>query len=89
MRLALIDVLKERDRQEHLWGEQNHTIFPWLAILQEEVGEMCHEAMAIYFDKQNRQKELRTELVQVAAVALSMLECLDRNDGWVADASVR
>lgn len=66
----------ERQRQESLWGEQNHNERTWLAILLEEVGEV---ARAI-----NEYDEIgyETELLQVAAVCVAMLESLRRN-GWM------
>ena len=67
------DVLAERERQDAKWGEQNHPIETWMLILMEEVGEMSKAAL------ENRpEDEVRSELVQVAAVALSMLESFDR-----------
>ena len=32
-------ILRERFNQDEKWGEQNHDIYKWLAILGEEVGE--------------------------------------------------
>ena len=33
-------ILSERNKQDIKWGEQNHNIYKWLAILGEEVGEV-------------------------------------------------
>lgn len=75
--VAVRDVAFERQRQHDQWGEQNHDNFRWLAILGEEVGESCEAALHDEFGG-SQQGTLRKELVQVAAVALAFIECLDR-----------
>ncbi len=40
-----MQVLDERNRQDQLWGEQNHDPFTYLAILGEEVGEANKAAL--------------------------------------------
>lgn len=71
-RKSLESILTERMRQDKRWGIQNHNPDRWVRILMEEVGEFCEEL------DNNDLKKMRFELVQVAAVALAMLECLDR-----------
>ena len=66
-------ILSERNKQDVKWGEQNHDIYKWLAILGEEVGEVNKAALEDQYD------EVIDELVQVAAVAVAMIESLDRN----------
>tara|TARA_B100000902_G_C26522458_1_gene533892 strand:- start:137 stop:394 length:258 start_codon:yes stop_codon:yes gene_type:complete len=66
-------ILSERNKQDIKWGEQNHDIYKWLAILGEEVGEVNKAALEDQYD------EVIDELVQVAAVAVAMIESLDRN----------
>lgn len=78
---ALRDVSRERDSQDAKWGEQNHDPFCYLAILGEEVGEANEAALDLRFADGTRQ-HLREELIQVAAVAVAMVECLDRNAWW-------
>jgi NTP pyrophosphatase (non-canonical NTP hydrolase) len=63
----------ERDRQDELWGEQKHSPGDWVPILVEEVGEVC---TAI---NDGDMEGYPIELVQVAAVAVSMLECFEKN----------
>ena len=81
---AIIEELKaERIKQELKFGRQNHTPFEWLPILGEEVGEVNKAALETYFKydgADNDYSEYRKELIQVAAVALAMVECLDRNN---------
>jgi len=93
---ALTDVLVERDAQDLKWGEQNHDPITYIAILVEEVGEMTHDALHSRFAtseaptgqagsaeeyRQHMQLCMRTEAVHVAAVALAIVECIDR-DKW-------
>jgi hypothetical protein len=65
------DVAAEMDAQLEQWGEQNHPGPIWLTILMEEVGEACKAGL--------QGGDIESELVQVAAVALSWLECHRRN----------
>jgi NTP pyrophosphatase (non-canonical NTP hydrolase) len=62
----------ERIRQDGLWGEQRHTLDRWLTILVEEVGEV---AKAMQGDDPDRvEDEAEEELIQVAAVAVQIVE---------------
>lgn len=74
---ALADVLTERTRQDARWGEQNHDPFTYLAILIEEVGELAQAALHSRFGG-SAATGLRAEAVQAAAVALAIVESLDR-----------
>jgi len=66
-------IMTERARQDEKWGEQNHDIYKWLAILGEEVGEANKAAL------ENDYSELMEELIQIGAVAVAMIESLERN----------
>ena len=66
-------IKKERERQDMKWGIQNHNIFKWLAILGEEVGEVNKSAL------ENNYQEVISELVQIGAVTVAMIESLERN----------
>ncbi|MDI7190880.1 MazG-like family protein [Leptospira santarosai] len=74
-------MLKERERQDQKWGEQNHSPIEWCAILGEEVGEVNRTVLETHFeyDGKDDYTEYRTELIQVAAVAIAMIESYDRN----------
>ncbi len=82
---VLAQVAEERESQDAKWGQQDHDPFGWIAILGEEYGEVCKDALGLYFGKQtglNKERQIRNyraELRQEAAVAVSMVECLDRN----------
>jgi len=87
MYAALRDVICERKRQDAKFGEQNHNYPIWKVILGEELGETDQAWLESTFysgDEETRNAHLanfRVELVQVAAVALAMIEACDRN-GW-------
>lgn len=69
----LAEVMAERARQDEKWGpDRDLDDLLWLAILSEEVGET---AKAII-----EPEDVWAELVQVAAVALAWLECMERRD---------
>jgi NTP pyrophosphatase (non-canonical NTP hydrolase) len=72
--MVLGEVWSERQRQDDKWGQQNHNAFVWTTILTEEVGEVAKEAL----DDNNQKKKMRAELLQVAAVAVAAVECIDR-----------
>lgn len=81
---VLEDIKEERDFQDKKWGpNRNLDVFLWLAILGEEVGEANKAALEYRFglevEQEDKREELRKELVQVAAVAIAHIECLDRN----------
>lgn len=76
---ALISVLIERGKQNEKWGEQNHDNITWMAILTEEVGEAAQCALHQRFGGPEA-KNFRDEMVQVAAVALQIVEAVDRRE---------
>ncbi len=79
---VMLDVLDERARQDAKWGEQNHAPEVWLAILGEEYGELSTAILRERFgtgDYEHRAVEdIRSEAIQVAAVAVAFVEFLDR-----------
>lgn len=77
---VLGEVLAERAHQDEKWGEQNHEPEVWLAILGEEVGELATAILRRRFgDYEHRESgDMRAEAIQVAAVAVALVECLDR-----------
>lgn len=80
---ALTAVWAERVRQDTKWGEQNHPPSLWYHILGEEFGEVGKALNKLAFGPVEHTDqylaEYREELVQVAAVAVAMIECLDRH----------
>ncbi|MEK6879824.1 MAG: hypothetical protein AABY22_09470 [Nanoarchaeota archaeon] len=88
---VLKQIVEERIRQGKKWGVQHHNQPFWLSILIEEVGEVGNllnenEERMFYFNNINDKldyekyfKNLKEELIQVAAVAVAWLEDLERN----------
>ena len=74
---SLKSILNEREQQDKKWGEQNHDPLLFLNILMEEVGECSQAALKARYEGGNELR-IREEAVQVAAVALAIVECLDR-----------
>lgn len=83
---VLGEVHDERLRQDVKWGEQNHQPCDYLAILTEEVGEAAKECVEMRFNGKLF-GGLRAELVQVAAVAVAFIECIDREKCFAAVAN--
>lgn len=83
---ALQSVIEERQRQNEKWGLQNHVPVVWVSILGEEFGELCEAVNETVFDNgpEARMKggyaNIRTEAVQVAAVAVQLVEMIDRQE---------
>lgn len=87
---VLDEVFREREKQDQKWGQQNHRPAFWLMVLGEEVGEANKAAIEAYVHnnkpvpantcvEKDNFSAYRQELVQVAAVAVAMIESLDRN----------
>lgn len=84
MKKILLEIEAERSRQDAKWGQQNHKPIEWMPILMEEVGEASKAAVDAHWNN-NGDAYLdllayREELVQVAAVAVAMIESIDRNE---------
>jgi NTP pyrophosphatase (non-canonical NTP hydrolase) len=77
---AAHDVWAERQQQLKQWGAcKDYHPFTWLAILTEEVGEVARAALETQFDGKDR-VHIREEAIQVAAVAIAMVEALDAEE---------
>lgn len=74
---VILDIEVEREKQDAKWGEQNHTDEWWLAILSEELGEVAQCILHDFFGGK-AEGHLREELVQLVAVGVAWLECIDR-----------
>jgi NTP pyrophosphatase (non-canonical NTP hydrolase) len=74
------DIDDERERQEEKWGPQLHSWPIWAAILAEESGEVAEACLRAHWQEDGGMAHLREELVQVAAVAVQMLEKLDSGE---------
>lgn len=67
------EIAKERDRQTQMWGDQEHSPETWARILGEEYGEVCRAI------NESDSENLKTELIQTAAVCIAALRDLTRN----------
>lgn len=78
------DITAERASQDAKWGNQVHSMPVWSAILTEECGEVAEAALVTAFrgDTAEHLAHLREELIQVAAVAVHIIEKIDSGD-WV------
>lgn len=80
------EIAYERLRQIDEFGNQQHGLTVWGAILGEEVGEVNNAVLQLEFGvvELNRRmralKHLRNELVQVAAVCVAWCESLDERE---------
>jgi hypothetical protein len=78
MNSAIRSIIRERDSQDYKWGIQNHSLAEWLIILAEEFGEASKEINEFHF-RRGVVADIRAELVQTAAVAVAMIEYIDRH----------
>lgn len=82
------DIAEERQSQDAKWGTQRHDFPVWQTVLTEEVGELA-QAILRYrqadFDASLHPLlttllgEMRAEAVQIAAVAVAMIEHIDED----------
>lgn len=71
------DIVKERRREYEKFGDQSKLTQPeLLAILTEEIGEYAHEVCEGIRKPFNRERA-REELIQIAAVAVQIVEIID------------
>lgn len=82
---ALHAIAVERKRQIEKWGSQDsNTLFAWMSILMEEVGELAEavnetEFMNAAHPERGGMEAIQKEAVHVAAVAASIIEvCIKR-----------
>lgn len=75
---VLKEVYMERKNQVEKFGDQRHSPANYLMILGEEVGEVNKAALEAHFYGTSL-VEYRKELIQVAAVAVAMIEAYDDN----------
>ena len=93
MNTVIERVQRERSRQDKKWGEQNHNVVEWIAILMEEIGEASKEAVDFHFGykpktgltdvvQSIRINNLKKELIQSAAVAIAIVESIERQNNY-------
>ena len=78
--MAYKPALNEQSEQVKKWGVQNHHPHKYLTILIEEVGEVGEAILKTEEEgKTKTWDDVIEELVQVEAVAQSMIESIKRN----------
>ena len=77
---VLVEVHRELDRQDAMWGQQNHDMADYYTILGEEFGEVGKAICESKLQKMTDRHEIRKELIQLAAVAVAMAESFDRQE---------
>lgn len=80
---ALALVTAERKRQFALYGDQSgRSCFEFLAILGEECGELCEAVTETFMSGRHPERggmeNIVKQAVHVAAVAVQMIEALNR-----------
>lgn len=85
MQFVVNAVVAERERQDAKWGPQDHPLPVWMAILMEEVGELSECVLHAQFGG-HAAENLRKEAVQVAAVALALVQAFDEGRAWTLPA---
>lgn len=76
------ELIKERDRQDKLWGEENHMPYFWTGLIGEEFGELCEAISETVFDikpEKGGYENMKKEAIHLAATTIKFLECLERN----------
>jgi NTP pyrophosphatase (non-canonical NTP hydrolase) len=85
---AMQSIQAERQRQISKWGDNSKTLSPleYIPILGEEYGEVCRAVHDAYFSARYPEHIQATpgdyilakrELVQLAAVCVAMIECIE------------
>ncbi len=75
-------VIDEMDKQLQKWGEQNHEPAIYNNILMEEVGEVAKAILQTEVPgkgEYSNWEDVKKEIIHVAAVAMSMIRSLERN----------
>lgn len=77
--VVLADVARERQRQDAKWGSVSRPPLEWLAIAVEEFGEVAEIVTKGWVPPESKFDAYgyREELIQLAAVCVSAVECLD------------
>jgi NTP pyrophosphatase (non-canonical NTP hydrolase) len=74
----LRELVKERQRQNEKWGEQNHSLPVWMLILTEEVGEAAEAVLNLRAGNPDALRAFKEEIIHCGAVCVQILEYLER-----------
>lgn len=70
-------VIAERQRQITKWGKQDHPLYVWILIIQEEIGEVAKAVL-----ENDPMQLIINEAVQTAAVAVQIMEWVSEKAGF-------
>lgn len=73
------EILNERTLQDAKFGPvcgRDYGAYTWMAVLSEEVGEVAQAILKRGYEG-GESNSIREELIQVAAVAVAMIEAFD------------
>lgn len=74
---AIREIVIERRKQMGTWGHQRHDYKTWMSIAMEEIGESYQAINSEMFSgKGTDASDLKSELIQSAAVIVAILEQL-------------
>lgn len=85
---AITAVIQERGRQDSKWGQQNHDAGTWALILLEEIGEWAKAELHARFGGPDA-GNAHTEAVHTTAVALAIIECMNRKANGAGEPPAR
>ncbi len=74
MNQVLKAIEAERKKQNAKWGEQNHNLVEWIAILGEEFGEASTEAVDYHFANQPKGEHFDTDSIGFEGLQKTRLE---------------
>lgn len=73
---AITGILKERIKQDEMWGAQTHDPAYWLAILGKQVGQLGSEILNYKWASTKDANAMLREATQVGAVAVAFIEAV-------------
>lgn len=79
------EIIVERDRQDTLWGEEEHILPAWTGIIGEEFGELCQAINETFFNNGNEKRKLggyenlKREGIHAVATLVKFLEFIERH----------
>jgi hypothetical protein len=74
---VLADVERERLDQGETWADDCNSAVEWVAIAAKQVGQAAHLGLGLGKRDAEFIAGLRHEFVQLAAVAIAAVECID------------
>src|SRR5436190_23889669 len=72
------DVIEERERQDAMFGEQNHHPAYWIALLGKQMGQLGDKIVAREWsaDRTRGNDNMREEAGQLAAVVVAFVDAV-------------